>query len=102
MLLKFFEYLFIRTLICIIGMLPIESCAQFAKGLAWFLTNVLKFRRKVIVEPSFGTIKEGMSFRKFTLHGLEGAKTQWAMVCFAFNLRKLYRLWSAGGFALPA
>lgn len=59
-------------------------------------------RRKVIVEPSFGTIKEGMSFRKFTLRGLDGAKTQWALVCFAFNLRKLYRVWRDGGFALPA
>jgi hypothetical protein len=59
-------------------------------------------RRKVIVEPSFGTIKEGMSFRKFTLRGLDGAKTQWALVCFAFNLRKLYRVWSDGELALSA
>lgn len=57
-------------------------------------------RRMVIVEPPFGTIKEGMSFRKFTLRGTEGAKTQWALVCFAFNLRKLYRLWSAGNLTL--
>lgn len=59
-------------------------------------------RRMVIVEPPFGTIKEGMSFRRFTLRGTEGAKTQWAMVCFAFNLRKLYRAWRDGGLVLPA
>jgi len=58
-------------------------------------------RRKVIVEPPFGTIKEGMSFRRFTLRHLDGARLQWALVCLAFNLRKLYRSWSVGAFALP-
>ena len=59
-------------------------------------------RRKVIVEPPFGTIKEGMSFRRFTVHNLDPVRMQWALVCFAFNLRKLYRSWSEGAFVLPA
>ena len=59
-------------------------------------------RRKVIVEPPFGTIKEGMSFRRFTVHNLDPVRMQWALVCFAFNLRKLYRSWSEGTFVLPA
>ena len=59
-------------------------------------------RRKVIVEPPFGTIKEGMSFRRFTFRHLEAVRMQWALVCFAFNLRKLYRSWSQGALVLPA
>jgi len=59
-------------------------------------------RRKVIVEPPFGTIKEGMAFRRFTVRNLDAVKMQWALVCFAFNLRKLYRSWSEGAFVLPA
>ena len=59
-------------------------------------------RRMVIVEPSFGTIKEGMSFRRFTVHNLDAVRMQWALVCLAFNLRKLYRSWRDGAFVLQA
>jgi transposase len=59
-------------------------------------------RRKVIVEPPFGTIKEGMSFRRFTVRNLDGVRMQWALVCFAFNLRKLYRSWCEGALVLSA
>lgn len=59
-------------------------------------------RRKVIVEPPFGTIKEGMAFRRFTFRNLDAVGMQWALVCFAFNLRKLYRSWCQGALVLPA
>jgi transposase len=49
-------------------------------------------RRKQIVEPVFGIIKECMHFRRFTLHGLDNVKAQWSLVCLAYNLRKICRL----------
>ena len=53
-------------------------------------------KRKGIVEPVFGTIKQVMGFRRYTVRGLEKVRTQWSLVCTAFNLRKLHTLWSQG------
>lgn len=50
-------------------------------------------RRKVIIEPVFAWIKDGLAFRRFTVRGLEGARTQWAVVCTAMNLKKLMPFW---------
>jgi transposase len=51
-------------------------------------------RRKVIIEPVFGTMKQVMGFRRWTVRGLENVRTQWALLCTAFNLKKLYRHWA--------
>lgn len=53
-------------------------------------------RRKEIVEYPFGLIKRVMEFCRFTVAGHEAVRTQWAVVCTAFNLRRLYREWTAG------
>jgi transposase len=53
-------------------------------------------KRKVIVEPVFGVIKHVRGFRRWTVRGLEGVKTQWSLVCTAHNLLKLHRKWGAG------
>jgi len=50
MLGRWIEYVVIRWMISVIGMLPIEWCETFARGLAWVFTDLVKFRRKVIVE----------------------------------------------------
>ena len=52
--------------------------------------------RKWIVEPVFGQIKENMGFRRWTVRGLEDVRTQWSLICTAFNLKKLYKYWQAG------
>ena len=57
-------------------------------------------RRKVIVEPVFGMIKQVEGFRRWTVRGLEQVKTQWAVICTAFNLKKRYKVWAAGQLAL--
>jgi Transposase DDE domain len=44
------------------------------------------------VEPVFGIIKETMGFRQFSLRGLTKAAGEWSLVCLAFNLRRLQRL----------
>jgi transposase len=57
-------------------------------------------KRKVIVEPVFGVIKQDWGFRRWTLRGLENVRTQWSMLCAAFNLKKMYKAWAAGELAL--
>lgn len=52
-------------------------------------------KRKAIVEHVFGIIKQLDGFRRFTVRGLEGVRAQWALVCTAVNLRKLYAFWCA-------
>jgi transposase len=53
-------------------------------------------KRKGLVEPVFGTIKQAMGFRRYTVRGLEKVQTQWSLICAAFNLRKLHALWIKG------
>ena len=48
-------------------------------------------RRKVIVEPVFGQIKEQRGFRRFSLRGLEKVRAEWKLVCATANLLKLFR-----------
>lgn len=50
-------------------------------------------KRKGIVENVFGSIKESMGFRRWTVGGLINVKIQWALICSAFNLKKLFRIW---------
>lgn len=57
-------------------------------------------QRKAIVEPVFATIKQAMGFRRWTVRGLENVRTQWALLCAAFNLKKMYKHWAAGQLAL--
>ena len=46
-------------------------------------------QRKATVEPVFGIIKEAMGFRRFMLRGLDAVQGEWALVCMAFNLKRL-------------
>jgi transposase len=48
-------------------------------------------RRKAIVEPVFGQIKEVRGFRRFSLRGKENVRCEWKMVCAVSNLLKLFR-----------
>jgi transposase len=48
-------------------------------------------RRKVIVEPVFGQIKEGQGFRRFLLRGLDNIRGEWRLVCVTHNLLKIWR-----------
>ena len=43
--------------------------------------KALYARRKVIVEPVFGQIKEVRGFRRFLLRGLEKIRGEWRLVC---------------------
>ena len=52
-------------------------------------------RRKTIVEPVFGQIKQAQGFRQFLLRGVEKAGSEWALVCATHNVLKLYRACTA-------
>lgn len=47
-------------------------------------------RRKAIVEPVFGQIKQVMGFRQFLLRGLQQMRGEWRLVCLSYNLRRLF------------
>jgi len=53
-------------------------------------------RRKEIIEPRFGQIKQHDGFRRWTVWGLEAVKTQWSLLCATLNLRVLYQGWRSG------
>lgn len=57
-------------------------------------------RRKVIVEPTFGHLKQNHCFRRWTVRGLENVQAQWSMLCTAYNLSKLLRIWRCGQLTL--
>jgi len=48
-------------------------------------------RRKEVVEPVFGQIKEGRGFRRFSLRGKVKAGGERTLVCLTHNLLKLFR-----------
>jgi len=53
-------------------------------------------RRKAIVEPVFGQIKEARGFRRFSLRGLEAVQAEWMLVAAVHNLGKLFTSGRAG------
>jgi transposase len=46
--------------------------------------------RKAIVEPVFGQIKHARGFRQFLRRGQRAVQHEWALICTAHNLLKLY------------
>jgi transposase len=53
--------------------------------------RALYARRKTIVEPVFGQIKETRGFRRFLLRGLTKIGGEWRLVCLTHNLLKIWR-----------
>ena len=48
-------------------------------------------RRKAIVEPVFGQIKEARRFRRFRFRGRCPVEAEWQLVCLTHNLLELFR-----------
>src|ERR1051325_1975092 len=46
--------------------------------------------RKLLVEPVFGQIKHARGFRQFLRRGLARVSEEWALICSAHNLLKLF------------
>jgi len=56
-------------------------------------------RRKAVVEPVFGQVKDCRGYRRFLLRGLDGVAGEWALLCTVHNLLKLFRAPVAGALA---
>jgi hypothetical protein len=50
-------------------------------------------RRKAIVEPVNGQIKQARGFRQFLRRGVERVSQEWSLICTAHNLLKLRAGW---------
>ena len=50
-------------------------------------------RRKELIEPTFGIIKEQMGIRHFWLRGLAKVRMEAMVLAIAFNLRSLSKVW---------
>ena len=48
-------------------------------------------KRKQIVEPVFGQIKEVRSFRRFSFRGYGKCRAEWDLLCLTHNILKLFR-----------
>ncbi len=48
-------------------------------------------RRKTVVEPVFGQIKQARGFRQVSFRGLETVRQEWQLICLTHNLLKLFR-----------
>lgn len=59
-------------------------------------------QRKVIAEPVFAWIKQHLSFRRWTVKGIDNVRAQWDVVCTVLNLKKLYTHWLEGRLCLKA
>ncbi len=58
-------------------------------------------RRKAVVEPVFGQIKDCRGYRRFLLRELDGVAGEWSLLCIVHNLLKLFRT-SVNGALAPA
>jgi transposase len=48
-------------------------------------------KRKGIIEPIFGQLKQVLGFRQFSMRGLTAMRSEWRLMCTVHNLLKLWR-----------
>lgn len=65
--------------------------AKMARKLRTQKGRAIYSKRKQIVEPVFGQIKEARGFRRFSLRGLDNVASEWDLVRLTHNLLKLFR-----------
>jgi transposase len=88
-----------------LGISPVDLALRTHR--AWMSTTEAKGlyrRRKELVEPVFGILKEQQGARRFLLRGLAAVQAEWMLLAAAFNLRTLARLWQQqvrGGTVAP-
>jgi transposase len=68
-----------------------DAKSRMARKLATDPGRALYARRKTVVEPVFGQIKEVRGFRRFLLRGLRKVGGEWSLLAATHNLLKLFR-----------
>jgi len=66
-----------------------DALARMQHRLATPAGKAVYAKRKSTVEPVFGIIKHVMRFRQFLLRGLEKVQGEWALLCMAWNMKRL-------------
>ncbi len=69
-----------------------EATQRMAARLASEVGRARYRRRKAIVEPVIGWIKEVLGFRRFSLRGEAKARGEWNVVCLAVNLKHFHQI----------
>ncbi len=79
---------------CKRGPLPQEASRveRMERKLKTKVGTAIYTRRKCIVEPVFGQIKQARGFRQFLLRGLEKVQGEWALICMTHNLLKFHKI----------
>ena len=76
------------------GDAPSRPANQIAQSMRRKLTRIKGridyARRKAIVEPVFGCLKEHRGVRRFLLRGLAGVNAEWLLIALTHNVRKLF------------
>lgn len=70
---------------------PQTAADKMRQALAAAKGKAAYARRKVIVEPVFGQIKQSRGFRRFSFRGLANVSAEWLFVCATHNLLKIFR-----------
>jgi hypothetical protein len=73
-----------------------EYEAEIRRHREWMATEEARItykRRKELIEPSFGIIKEAMGIHRFLLRSLHNVRAEASVLATAFNLRTIYGLW---------
>lgn len=68
------------------------AMVKMAYSLKTEIGNAIYRLRKCTVEPVIGIIKETLGFRQFSLRGYEGVSGEWALVCIAFDIKRLHTM----------
>ena len=68
-----------------------SAAIQMREKLSGTEGHALYKRRKAIVEPVFGQIKEARGFRRFLLRGIEAVRAEFNFIALTHNLVKLFR-----------
>jgi transposase len=75
------------------GRIPAELTAKqrMARKLRTKKGKATYAKRKGIIEPIFGQLKQVLGFRQFSLRGLASMRGEWRLMCTVHNLLKLWR-----------
>jgi transposase len=75
------------------GRIPQDYTAQqrMARKLRTVKGRATYAKRKGIIEPIFGQLKQVLGFRQFSLRGLVAMRGEWRLMCTVHNLLKLWR-----------
>src|SRR3954470_29185 len=75
------------------GRIPKDLSAKqrMARKLRTKKGRELYAKRKGMIEPIFGQIKQVLGFRQFSLRGLASMRGEWRLMCVVHNLLKLWR-----------